>query len=66
MKILKDVKFLGIIEPLKELFKDEIRVVEEKLGIPHDLVWRQPFPEPGLGVRIIGAIKKIRLGCCRK
>lgn len=59
----KNVKFLGIIEPLKELFKDEVREVGEKLGIPHDLVWRQPFPGPGLGVRIIGEVtaEKVKL-----
>ena len=59
----KDVKFLGIIEPLADLFKDEVRKVGEKLGIPKELVWRQPFPGPGLGVRIIGKIteEKIRL-----
>lgn len=59
----KDVEFLGIIEPLADLFKDEVRSVGEKLGIPKELVWRQPFPGPGLGVRIIGEItaEKIRL-----
>ena len=51
-----DVEFLGIIEPLAELFKDEVRRVGEKLGIPKELVWRQPFPGPGLGIRIIGEI----------
>ena len=51
-----DVEFLGIIEPLADLFKDEVRKVGEKLGIPKELVWRQPFPGPGLGVRIIGEI----------
>ena len=51
-----DVEFLGIIEPLADLFKDEVRAVGEKLGIPKELVWRQPFPGPGLGVRIIGEI----------
>ena len=52
----KDITFDGIIEPLGDLFKDEVRQVGEKLGIPHELVWRQPFPGPGLGVRIIGEI----------
>lgn len=58
-----DVEFLGTIEPLKDLFKDEVRKVGEALGLPHELVWRQPFPGPGLGVRIIGEItaKKIEI-----
>lgn len=51
-----DITFDGIIEPLGDLFKDEVREVGEKLGIPRELVWRQPFPGPGLGVRIIGEI----------
>lgn len=55
-KMPEDIHFLGIIEPLGDLFKDEVRTVGEKLGIPRDLVWRQPFPGPGLGVRIIGEI----------
>jgi len=57
----KDVQFIGIIEPLADLFKDEVRRVGEKLGIPKELVWRQPFPGPGLGVRIIGEITAERL-----
>ena len=59
----EDIKFAGTIEPLADLFKDEVRAVGEKLGIPHELVWRQPFPGPGLGVRIIGEItaEKIRI-----
>lgn len=56
VKMPDDVEFLGIIEPLADLFKDEVRRVGEKLGIPKELVWRQPFPGPGLGVRIIGEI----------
>jgi GMP synthase (glutamine-hydrolysing) len=56
-----DINFDGIIEPLADLFKDEVRKVGEKLGIPHDLVWRQPFPGPGLGVRIIGEITEEKI-----
>jgi len=56
VKTPEDVRFLGIIEPLADLFKDEVRRVGERLGIPKELVWRQPFPGPGLGVRIIGEI----------
>ena len=56
VKMPDDVKFLDIIEPLSSLFKDEVRRVGEQLGIPHELVWRQPFPGPGLGVRIIGEV----------
>lgn len=58
VKTPEDVQFLGIIEPLADLFKDEVRRVGERLGIPKELVWRQPFPGPGLGVRIIGEINE--------
>lgn len=57
----EDIKFDGTIEPLADLFKDEVRQVGEKLGIPADLVWRQPFPGPGLGVRIIGEITEEKI-----
>jgi len=59
----KDISFLGTIEPLADLFKDEVRKVGEMLGVPKELVWRQPFPGPGLGVRIMGEItaEKIRV-----
>ncbi|MBQ4290514.1 MAG: glutamine-hydrolyzing GMP synthase [Clostridia bacterium] len=58
--------FEGIVEPLRELFKDEVREAGEKLGLPRELVWRQPFPGPGLGVRIIGEITKEKLELLRE
>lgn len=63
VKMPEDIEFLGVIEPLEDLFKDEVRKVGERLGIPKELVWRQPFPGPGLGVRIIGEItaEKIKI-----
>ena len=54
-----------IIEPLSLLFKDEVRAVGEGLGIPHDMVWRQPFPGPGLAVRVIGDITREKLDLLR-
>src|SRR5512133_122151 len=49
---------LQLLEPLRELFKDEVRAIGEELGLPRQMVWRHPFPGPGLGVRILGAVNK--------
>lgn len=62
----EDMKFEGLVEPVKLLYKDEVRVVGEALGLPHDMVYRQPFPGPGLGVRCLGAITRDRLNALRE
>ena len=61
----EDLQF-ELVEPIKLLFKDEVRVVGEALGLPHDMVYRQPFPGPGLGVRCLGAITRDRLHALRE
>ena len=60
-----DMKF-DLVEPLRDLFKDEVRAVGQELGLPEDIVWRQPFPGPGLAVRIIGDITWDRLEILRE
>ena len=59
------IAFDEILEPLRDLFKDEVREVGTKLGIPKELVWRQPFPGPGLAVRVVGDITKEKLDLLR-
>ena len=61
----EDMKF-ELVEPVRILFKDEVRVVGEALGLPHSMVYRQPFPGPGLGVRCPGAITRDRLEAVRE
>ncbi|MEY4490108.1 MAG: synthase [Verrucomicrobiota bacterium] len=56
---------LKLLEPLRELFKDEVRAVGEACGLPREVVWRQPFPGPGLGVRVVGDITEERLRVLR-
>ena len=62
----EDIHFEGLVEPIKLLFKDEVRVVGKELGLPDNMVYRQPFPGPGLGVRCTGAITRERLELVRE
>ncbi len=61
----EDMQF-QLVEPVKLLYKDEVRIVGEALGLPHNMVYRQPFPGPGLGVRCLGAITRDRLNALRE
>jgi GMP synthase (glutamine-hydrolysing) len=61
----EDLEF-ELVEPLRTLFKDEVRLVGEQLGLPADIVWRHPFPGPGLGIRIIGEVTRERLDILRE
>ena len=61
----EDLEF-ELVEPLRTLFKDEVRLVGEQLGLPSEIVWRQPFPGPGLGIRIIGEVTAERLEILRE
>ena len=63
---LPDTMNLKLIEPFRELFKDEVRAVGAELGLPEDLIWRHPFPGPGLGVRVLGEVTRERLALLRE
>jgi GMP synthase (glutamine-hydrolysing) len=61
-----ELGFDQLVEPLRMLFKDEVRAIGEELGLPHEMVWRQPFPGPGLAVRILGEVTRERVALLQK
>lgn len=63
---LKENMKLKLIEPLRELFKDEVRELGKELGLPDECIWRHPFPGPGLAIRCIGAVSKEQLDILRQ
>ena len=63
---LPEVMPLELIEPLRELFKDEVREVGQELGLPEEMIWRHPFPGPGLAIRILGEVTSERLAILRE
>lgn len=63
---LPETLHLKLLEPIRELFKDEVRKIGLELGLPHDMVYRHPFPGPGLGVRILGEVKREYADILRK